>query len=506
MKKPYVYLVGAGPGDEGLITVKGLECLKKADVILYDRLANPSLLRYRKEGAVCIDVGKSPHRHKYTQDEINSLLIQKAKEGNVVTRLKGGDPYVFGRGGEEGYTLHQEGIPFEVVPGITSAIGAANYGGIPVTHRNISTSFHVITGHEDPTKEKTTVNYKALAQLEGTLIFLMGVGNLQKITGELMKYGKSKDTPVALVHRGTTGRQRTVTGTLENIVEVVERNQVTFPSIIIVGEVVNLRNQLNWFENLPLQGKKILVTRSRQQASELSNKLKALGGEIIEFPTIEIKPCENLQEIDAKIKEIPKSQYTIFTSVNGVNSFFKRLKEMKLDIRAIGDSKMVAIGTATAEALEDKGLVVEIVPEVFTAEGILERLQGVIQKGDRISIPRAEIARRNLVTGLLEMGAIVDEIPIYQTVIPTHRREELLEILEEGIDVITFTSSSTANNLMEILGEENKGLLENSKIAVIGPITGNTVRELGLTIDFQGKEYTIEGLINGILEGYNGNE
>ncbi len=500
MKKPYVYLVGAGPGDEDLITVKGLASIKKADVILYDRLANPNLLKYKKEGAVCIDVGKAPDHHQYTQEEINNLLLQKAKEGNVVTRLKGGDPYVFGRGGEEAQTLYEEGISFEVVPGITSAIGAANYGGIPVTHRNISTSFHVITGHEDPTKQKTSVNYGALAKLEGTLVFLMGVGNLTEITGELMKYGKAKETPVALVHRGTTSRQRTVTATLENIGEEVQKQQIKSPSIIIIGEVVNLRDKLNWFEKLPLNGKKILVTRTRQQASELTNRLKSMGADVVEFPTIEIKPAENLQVIDEKIKETHKANYIIFTSVNGVESFFKRLQAIKLDIRAIGNGKIIAIGTATAEALMEKGLLVDLVPEVFTAEGILTSLEGVIQKGDVVFLPRAEIARKNLVTGLQQMGAIVEEIPIYQTVIPTHRQEELLEILEDGIDIITFTSSSTANHLMEILGDENKGLLQNSKIAVIGPITGKTVMELGLSIDFQGREYTIEGLINSILE------
>ncbi|WP_026477231.1 uroporphyrinogen-III C-methyltransferase [Alkaliphilus transvaalensis] len=501
MKRPYVYLVGAGPGDEDLITVKGLACIKKADVILYDRLANPNLLRHKKDEAICINVGKSPHHHQYTQEEINALLVEKASAGNIVTRLKGGDPYVFGRGGEEALALLEKGIAFEVVPGITSAIGASNYGGIPVTHRNVSTSFHVITGHEDPTKGKSTVNYEALAKLEGTLVFLMGVGNLKEITEELIKHGKALETPVALVHRGTTGRQKTVTGTLANIKEVVEKNQIESPSIIIIGEVVNLRDGLNWVEGLPLHGKRVLVTRTRQQASQLTTKIKALGGEVVEFPTIEIKPSENLAEIDKKMKAIDVADYIIFTSVNGVDSFFKRLRTLKKDIRDIGKGKVVAIGTATAEALEERGLVVELIPEVFTAEGILESLKGVIKKGDTVFLPRAEIARKNLVTGLMEMGAIVEEIPIYQTVIPTHRKEELLEILQEGVDIITFTSSSTANHFMEILGKENAELLSNSKIAVIGPITGKTVVELGLSVDCQGREYTIDGLINGIVEG-----
>ncbi|SDJ80554.1 uroporphyrinogen-III C-methyltransferase [Natronincola ferrireducens] len=501
MKKPYVYLVGAGPGDEDLITVKALRAIKKAEVILYDRLANANLLSHRRLDAEIIDVGKAPDHHAYTQEEINGLLVKKAKEGKIITRLKGGDPFVFGRGGEEALALHQEGIPFEIIPGITSAIAVPSYSGIPVTHRHVSTSFHVITGHEDPKKEASTVNYEALAKLEGTLVFLMGVGHLKEITDRLMAYGKDKNTPAALIHRGTTARQRTVTGTLENIVEVAEKNNIKSPSIIIIGKVVGLREELNWFEGLPLQGKRILVTRTRQQASNLSQRLKELGGEVIELPTIQIEPPLSFKEIDKHLQNLHQYQHIIFTSVNGVKGFFERLRNLKIDIRTTGIAKIAAIGTATQEALENRGLMVDTLPDVFTAEGILEAVEGKIAKGDRVLLPRADIARRALTQGLREMGAIVDEIDIYRTTIPTCRRQDLMEILETPLDYITFTSASTAKNFIKILGEENKDKINNSKIAVIGPITGKTVKELGLSVAVEAKEYTIQGLVDAIREG-----
>ncbi|SET24358.1 uroporphyrinogen III methyltransferase / synthase [Natronincola peptidivorans] len=507
MKKPYVYLVGAGPGQEDLITVKGLKCIEKAEVILYDRLANESLLKHKRPEAEVIDVGKAPDHHAYTQEEINQLLVTKAKEGKIVTRLKGGDPFVFGRGGEEALTLYEADIPFEIVPGITSAIAVPAYGGIPVTHRGISTSFHVITGHEDPTKAEASVNYEALAKLEGTLIFLMGVSHLKEITEKLMAYGKDKNTPAALIHRGTTARQKTVTGTLGTIVDIVDANKIKPPSIIIIGEVVKLRQSLNWVEKLPLQGKRILVTRTRQQASDLSRKLKELGGEVIEFPTIQIQAPEDFADIDEKLRNLKKFQHIIFTSVNGVKAFFERLKVIKTDIRSIGTARIHAIGSVTKKALEDKGILVDIIPEVFTAEGVLEAVKEIIQSGDRVLLPRADIARQALIDGLKEMGAEVEVMDIYKTTIPTCRRQDLVEILRNSVDYITFTSSSTARNFMEILTPENHQLIENSKIAVIGPITKKTAMELGVKVDIEAEEYTIDGLVKSIkgekdLEGF----
>ncbi|MCC5908969.1 MAG: uroporphyrinogen-III C-methyltransferase, partial [Clostridiaceae bacterium] len=471
MKKPYIYLVGAGPGDEELITLKGLRAIEKADVILYDNLANQELLKYRGTEVEIIDVGKSPNNHKYSQEEINQLLVTKAKEGKIVTRLKGGDPFVFGRGGEEAIALREEGIPFEVVPGITSAIAVPTYGGIPVTHRNISTSFHVITGHEDPTKTTSSVNYEALAKINGTLIFLMGVSHLEEITEKLMQYGKDQNTPAALIHRGTTAHQRTVTGTLKNIVKVAKEKKIKSPSIILIGEVVNLRSQLDWLQQLPLQGNRILVTRTRQQASKLSSELKNLGGEVVEFPTIEIEKPKDFTEIDQALKQLGEFNHIIFTSVNGVKAFFDRLNALRKDIRSIGSAKIIAIGSATRKVLEEKGLMVDLIPEVFTAEGILDAAEGMIQKGDRVLLPRADIARSALNIGLEKMGAEVKVVDIYKTIVPSCRREDLVEILQDTVQYITFTSSSTVKNFMEILGEENKHLIKNSKIAAIGPIT-----------------------------------
>jgi len=498
--KAYVYLVGAGPGDEELITLKGLRCIQEADVILYDRLANVALLKNRKYNAECIDVGKSPKRHPYIQEEINQLLVDKAREGKVVTRLKGGDPYVFGRGSEEALALKEAQIPFEVVPGITSAIAAPNYAGIPVTHRNMSTSFHVITGHEDPLKEKSTVNYEALAKLEGTLLFLMGVGNLEEIVNQLLRYEKPSHTPIALIHRGTTAKQRTVKGTLENIVEIVREKEITSPSVIVIGEVVKLQDELNWFEDLPLQGQRILVTRTREQASQLSYKLKALGAEVVEYPTIEIRPSQNIDKVNTKLRQIHQAQYIIFTSVNGVKAFFERLNDLKMDVRQIGQGKLIAIGPATAKALEEKGLVVEAIPEIYVAEGIIDCLKGHIKEGDKVFMPRANIARRALNDGLEALGAHVEEIEIYETVLPVEGDQYLKEILLEGIDWITFTSSSTVENFMTLLGKEYQHLIDGVKIAAIGPITGKTAEELGLSVDIQAKIYTIDGLVQAMME------
>lgn len=500
MNKAYVYLVGAGPGDEELISLKGLRAIREADVILYDRLANRELLKYRRENAELIDVGKVPDNHKYPQEEINRLIVDKAKEGKIVTRLKGGDPFVFGRGGEEAIDLKREGIDFEIVPGITSAISVPAYAGIPVTHRNVSTSFHVITGHENPSKEEASVDYSALARLNGTLIFLMGVGRLREITGKLMENGKNKTTPVALVHRGTTAKQKTVVGSLETIVEIVDREKVKSPSIIIVGEVVNLREELKWIEKMPLHGKRILVTRTRQQASELSSKLKKLGGEVVEFPTIELKKVEDFSEIDKNIDRISEFNYLVFTSVNGVNIFFERLLQVGVDVRSLGDIKVIAVGSGTKKALENKGIIANFMPDVFTAEGILEGMKGFIKKGDRVLIPRAEIARNALNEGLETLGADVKVLDIYKTLVPTYNREDLLEILKDQVDIITFTSSSTVKNFLEILGQENLYLIENTKLAAIGPITETTMIENNLKADIVPDKHSIDGLVDKIKE------
>lgn len=497
-----VYLVGAGPGDYKLITLKGLECIRKADVVLYDRLINPKLLKYAKRDAEIIYVGKAPNAHTYSQEEISQLILNKALEGNVVTRLKGGDPFVFGRGGEEGLLLNENNVDFEIVPGITSAISVPAYAGIPVTHRNISSSFHVITGHEDPTKEETSLNYEALGKLNGTLIFLMGIKNIEKICKNLIENGQPAQKPVAVIRKGTTAEQEVLTGTLENIAEKVKESGLRNPAIILVGEVVNLSKALSWINKRALFGKKVLVTRTRLQASKLSEKIEELGGEAIEFPTIEIIPNDDYTKIDKAIGEIEKYKWIIFTSVNGVKYFFDRMKKLRFDVRMLKEAKLCAIGPATANKLSQMGLIVEYVPEEYKAESIVEVLRDKIEEGDNVLLPRANIARKVLEEELIKLGANVDNVDIYKTIIPEHERGELVNVLKnQKVDIITFTSSSTAKNFFKILGKENLNLLANTLVAAIGPITAQTAKKLGIKVDIEAKEYTIDGLVDAIVKG-----
>ena len=499
MKNGKVYLIGAGPGDIKLITVKGLECIQKADVIVYDRLANPRLLSYRRPDAELIYVGKSPDRHTLTQEEINQVLVEEGLKGKIVARLKGGDPYVFGRGGEEGEELRKAGVAFEEVPGITSAISVPAYAGIPITHRDFTSTFTVITGHEEPGKETSNINWPRLAKDPGTLVFLMGVGNLPQIVEKLIANGKDGKTPIALIRWGTRPEQQVVTGTLENIVAVVEQAGLKSPAIIIIGQVVTLRDTLRWFEDQPLFGKRVLVTRSREQASVLSEKLENLGAEAWEYPTIKIKEPDDLTALDKAVANAGMNNWIIFTSVNGVKAFFQRLRAQKLDIRSLKEAKICAIGPKTAEALEERGLLVDVMPEVFRAEAVLEALQGRIQSGDKILLPRADLARQVLVDSLKRLGAQVDEVVAYQTVLADATDTQLLlEKLRAGeIHVLTFTSSSTVTNFLQLLGEHRQ-LLQGITVACIGPITAETAKKNGLSVDICAEQYTIDGLVEAI--------
>lgn len=499
-----VYLIGAGPGDIKLITVKGLECIQKADVIVYDRLANPRLLSYRRPDAELIYVGKSPDRHTLTQDEINKVLVEEGLKGKVVARLKGGDPYVFGRGGEEGEELRKAGVPFEEVPGITSAISVPAYAGIPITHRDFTASFTVVTGHEEPGKETSNVNWPRLAQDPGTLVFLMGVGNLPQIVENLVKHGKDDQTPIALIRWGTRPEQRVVTGVLSNIVEVVEKAGIKSPAIIIIGQVVTLRDTLRWFEDKPLFGKRVLVTRSREQASVLSEKLENLGAEAWEYPTIKIQEPDDLAALDNAVAHAGDYSWIIFTSVNGVKAFFQRLKAQKLDIRTLKDAKICAIGPKTAEALEERGLLVDVMPEVFRAEAVIEALKDRIQTGDKVLLPRADLARQVLVDSLQQLGADVHEVIAYQTVLADETDTQLLlEKLQAGeIHVVTFTSSSTVTNFLKLIGD-HRDLLQGITMACIGPVTAETAEKNGLKVDICAEQYTIDGLVEAIQGYYN---
>jgi len=501
MDKPgIVYLVGAGPGDPGLITVKGLACIRKAEVLVYDRLAGKRLLSYAPAGCELIYVGKLPDRHTLRQEEINQLLLQKALAGRVVTRLKGGDPYVFGRGGEEAELLARHNVPFEIVPGITSAIAVPAYAGIPVTHRDFTSSFAVITGHEDPTKDESSIAWDKIATAHGTLVFLMGVGNLPLIVEKLQQHGRPSSTPVALVRWGTRPEQRTLTGTLATIVQQVEEAGFTSPAIIVVGEVVTLRDTLSWFEKKPLFGKRVVVTRSREQASDLSGQIEALGGEVFEFPAIAIAEPDDFVPLDAAIARAETYDWLIFTSVNGVEAFFTRLRRQGRDIRDLKGARLCAIGPKTKESLEALCLKVEYVPSEYRAEAVLEGLKGKLKPGERVLLPRADIAREILPDTLREMGAEVDNVVAYRTVRGGGDARLLREFLEERmIHYITFTSSSTVKNFVETLDAADlQSLLAGVRLVSIGPITSQAARDLGLAIDAEATEYTIDGLLEAL--------
>ncbi|MDK2986025.1 MAG: uroporphyrinogen methyltransferase / synthase [Clostridia bacterium] len=502
--KGKVYLVGAGPGDYKLITLKGKECIEKAQVIIYDRLVNTRLLKYASHDAEIIYAGKSPERHTLKQHEINDVIVKKALEGKIVTRLKGGDPFVFGRGGEEAIALKEKGIPFEIVPGITSAISVPAYAGIPVTHRGITSNVGFVTGNEDPTKEDSSIQWDKIATGMGTLVFLMGMGNLTRIVDKLVENGRSPKTPIALIRWGTLPEQETLVGTLEDIVQKAQKEQFKNPAIIIVGEVVNLRKEIQWVENKPLFGKRVLVTRSRAQASVFAEKIEALGGSAYEFPTIEILPPEDYTPLDNAISHLDKFKWIVFTSVNGVNFFFQRLKYHGKDVRSLGNARLVAIGPKTKEELERYGLNIDFVPEEYRAEAIIEGLEAKNLTGEKILLPRADIARKVLPEKLKELGAHVEEVAAYRTVCATSNKEEVVNMLQEGkIDVITFTSSSTVKNFISLLeGHDLAGLLKNIKLASIGPITTQTAQKNGLNIDIEAKEYTLDGLLQSIVEFY----
>lgn len=501
MNKGKVYLVGAGPGDPKLITLRGLETIQQADCIVYDRLASPLLLNHAKPDAELIYCGKLPDRHTLTQEEINQVLVEKALAGKVVTRLKGGDPAVFGRVGEEAEALAEHGIPFEMVPGITSGIAVPAYAGIPVTHRDYNSSFAIVTGHERPEKTTSSINWEKLATAVETIIFYMGVGNLPFIRDQLITHGRSPDTPVALIRWGTTVDQQTLVGTLADIVEKREAAGLANPAIIIVGEVVKLREKLKWFEHKPLFGKRILVTRARAQASELSERIAELGGEAFEFPLIKMIRPRDISPLDKALAQLDQYDWVMFTSVNGVECFFQRLRELEIDIRTMR-GKIAAVGPKTAEALQSRGLTVNVLPLQYTAEGLLDSLQGKLKAGEKALLPRADIAREILPRQLREHGLEVTEVDTYETVMDTGNRDEVVELLEnQAIHVITFTSSSTVRNFVEALREHDlTRLLAGVRIVCIGPITAKTAEELGLSVHAVAKHSHVEGLIEALIQ------
>lgn len=505
-----VYLVGAGPGDPGLFTLKGVECMRRADVIVYDYLAGKPLLGYASPDAELIYVGKKGGDHTMKQDDICRLLVEKGLAGHTVTRLKGGDSFIFGRGGEEALALREAGVPFEVVPGISSAYSVPAYAGIPVTHRGLTTDVAFITGHEDPTKEESTIKWDKISTGIGTLVFLMGVKNLPYIVENLVANGRDPQTPVALIRWGTTPRQETLTGTLTDIVELVKERGFKAPAITIVGEVVSLREKLHWFEDRPLFGKRVVVTRSRTQASDLVTALADTGALPVEFPTIKVvPPSDGYAALDAAIAKLldgaeggPAYDWAVFTSVNGVEKFFERL-DLAGDTRDLRGVKLGAIGPATAAALETRGLKLDFVPAEYRAEAVLEGLLERGAAGGSVLIPRAKEAREVLPEKLAEAGARVEVVPAYETVLDETGVDDMKNMLSSGeIDIITFTSSSTVTNFVKLLdGFDFKALPANVTIACIGPITADTARDLGLRVDLVADEYTIPGLVQALVAG-----
>jgi len=496
-----VFLVGAGPGDPGLITVKGADCIARADVVVYDYLASPTLLAHANPDAEMIYVGKKGGDHTLPQDGINALIVEKAKQGNVVARLKGGDPFIFGRGGEEAEVLIAAGIPFEVVPGVTAAIGASAYAGIPLTHRDYTSDVAFVTGHEDPTKAESSVNWKALATGIGTLVFFMGVKNLPTIAANLVANGRSADTPAAVIRWGTTPKQKTVTATLGTIVDEARSAGIKAPAIIIVGGVVNLRKTMQWFEKRPLMGRRIVVTRAREQASGLVQRLTEYGAECIQCPTIQVGPPPDWTGLDRAIETVDQYRWIVFTSVNGVDYFFRRLFENGLDVRALGHIKTAAIGPATADRLRAWGLKSDIIPESYRAESVVEAFSATPVKGSRILLPRAMEARSVLPVELTRMGAMVDEVTAYETRQAENSAADLIARLTEGsIDMVTFTSSSTVKNFHRLLPPDRVDrLMKGVSVASIGPITSQTARDLGLSVTIEADTYTVPGLIQAIL-------
>lgn len=497
-----VFLVGAGPGDPRLLTVGAMECMKRAEVVVYDHLADESILSYAPADAELIYVGKQSCKHTMRQEDINVLLADKAAEGKTVVRLKGGDPFVFGRGGEEALLLLERGIPFEILPGVTSAVSVPAYAGIPVTHRGVAVSFAVVTGHEDPTKAHSNIRWEHLATGVDTLVFLMGVANIPVITKKLIEHGRPADTPAAFIRWGTHPEQETYVTTVGEAAETVVRAGIRPPAIFIVGDVVKLRDKLRWFDRpatRPLFGKRILVTRARVQASALTEKLTALGAACIEAPVIRIAPpADGYAALDGAIAELNAYQWLIFTSVNGVEHFFARLHAAGKDTRALGYARVAAIGAATSAALRAFGIRADLVPPEFRAEAVAEELRPLLPPRARILLPRAQEARDVLPDTLRAHGAIVDVVAAYETV-PEIEDVAIAQRLASGeIDMVTFTSSSTVKNLVKMLG--NITPLQQVKIACIGPVTADTARSFALEPDIVAKEYTIDGLVRSIKE------
>lgn len=498
-----VYLVGAGPGDAGLLTLRGAELLRRADVVIYDVLINPALLRLASAGAELISRGSRTTGDALSQDQLNALMIAKARDGKCIVRLKGGDPYVFGRGGEEAEALADAKIPFEVVPGVSSFVAAPNYAGIPLTHRDLCSSFTVLTGHEGTSGEECHFDLDQIARIPGTKVILMGLKKLPELSEGLIARGLRGETPVAIVQWGTTGRQQSVEGTLATIADLASKKELTPPAITIIGDVVKLRKKLNWFEQRPLFGQRIVVTRSRLQATELSSRLAELGAEVLEVPCIKIGPPTRLEDVGDALLELNSYDWLVFTSPNGVTAFFDLFFRAFKDTRDIGGVRIAAIGPGTAARLRELHLQVDLMPEEALGSKIAKAFaQYESMENLRVCLLRAEVANPELPRALEELGAIVDDIACYKTVAETEDASgDATRLREGGADWITFTSASTVEHfharfdLPKLLAR-----FPRTKVASIGPETTKALTVLGLKPTVEARQHTIEGLVAGLLK------
>jgi uroporphyrinogen III methyltransferase/synthase len=504
-----VYFIGAGPGDPGLLTLRGKELLETCDVVVYDYLANDVFLRFVKPGAEIIYVGKMGGNHTLPQDGINALIVAKAKEGKSVARLKGGDPYMFGRGAEEAEELMDAGVAFEVVPGITSAIAGTAYAGIPLTHRKFASSVCFATGHEDPSKAESAHNWEALAKGASTLVFFMGMSNLSNIVRKLIDNGMDSKTPAALIRWGTTADHKSIAGTLAELPALAETHGFSAPSLIVIGHVVSLHDSLNWFEKRPLLGTGVVVTRAREQASVMTRRLENFGARVVEFPAIRIEYPEDGAPVREAACSLRGYDWVVFTSSNGVEHFWRKIDRLGLDARAFAASGVAAIGAATADALLAKGLRADFVPEKFVAEDLLAGLvaQGIAKK--RVLILRAKEARDVLPEGLKKAGAEVVVVPVYETVPVAYNTEEILRRIHDGsIRYITFASSSSVTNFLAALPAETLGRYPDLKFACIGPVTAKTLEDAGLSCHVMPGKYTISAFVEALAfdaaKGLNG--
>jgi len=496
-----VYLVGAGPGRPGLITVDGVRCLQRCDVVVYDYLANPRLLDHAPVEAERVLVGKHGGGERVEQDEIVGLLVARARQGKCVVRLKGGDPFVFGRGGEEAEALAAAGIPFEVVPGVTSAVAVPAYAGIPLTHRDLASSFTVLTGYEYPDKKHLAVRWDAVSRRGSTLVLLMTTRQLRFNMARLIANGLAADTPAALIRWGSVAEQETLVGTASSIADLAEAGRIQPPALVVVGDVVKLRERLHWVERKPLFGRRVVVTRPRAQAAEFIAALEDAGADVLLCPTIEIKAPRGWEAVDRAIADLESFDWVVFTSVNGVQRFFARLRERRRDVRALHRAKLAAVGPATAQALAELGLLVDVVPGEYRAEGVAAAMIAAGVRGGRGRLPGAAAAREILVQLLRAAGAEVEEVAVYETVAARTDPSEVRRQLSAGaVDLVTFTSPSTVRHFVALLGGEAMELMRRARLACIGPITAQSVHELGLKVDVAPEQYTTEALLAAIIE------